>query len=388
MPVQPQQMQGQMQQMAVRASQRPIQVQQMPMQPQQMQGQAQPIPGVSMAPSPGMVFVSDASSTAAPPTDKSLPVAMMQPPQAAKAAMRRQQPAMLKAGEDRSDENRAVVEAAAVKIGVIAWEKNLKDPADQATGLSGILDKKVAQVEAKPRAKAPSRRRQQQQQAVAQRALQQQKMQAEAQAQARSNAHAHAQVQQQARALNGHHLRFPGLLVKSNLGGDMEEAKMRIGKYTLEERRHRILRYRQKRHERNFNKKIKYACRKTLADSRPRVRGRFAKGRGGDDEMDEDYDEDEDEDDESEMAMMDAMNNVGSSSLSMTNEQTNSSGIPPALPVGVGMGGVIGTAAGAMDWLKARASMGTGCLGNEIMDLDNISIGISELGVSDRCVTG
>ena len=36
-------------------------------------------------------------------------------------------------------------------------------------------------------------------------------------------------------------------------------------------------RYRQKRHERNFNKRIKYQCRKTLADSRPRVRGRFAR---------------------------------------------------------------------------------------------------------------
>ena len=36
-------------------------------------------------------------------------------------------------------------------------------------------------------------------------------------------------------------------------------------------------RYRQKRHERNFSKRIKYQCRKTLADSRPRVRGRFAR---------------------------------------------------------------------------------------------------------------
>lgn len=63
----------------------------------------------------------------------------------------------------------------------------------------------------------------------------------------------------------------------------------------------RILRYRQKRHvrlvfstharpsltlppalqERNFDRKIKYACRKTLADSRPRVRGRFAKNEDG-----------------------------------------------------------------------------------------------------------
>lgn len=56
-----------------------------------------------------------------------------------------------------------------------------------------------------------------------------------------------------------------------------DERLFKIGRYTLEERRSRICRYRQKRNERNFSKKIKYACRKTLADSRPRVRGRFAK---------------------------------------------------------------------------------------------------------------
>jgi CCT motif len=59
-----------------------------------------------------------------------------------------------------------------------------------------------------------------------------------------------------------------------------EDGLFRIGKYTLDERRLRILRYRQKRQERNFDRKIKYACRKTLADSRPRVRGRFAKNEG------------------------------------------------------------------------------------------------------------
>jgi hypothetical protein len=61
--------------------------------------------------------------------------------------------------------------------------------------------------------------------------------------------------------------------------GTQDDGIYRIGKYTLEERRMRILRYRQKRHERNFERKIKYSCRKTLADSRPRVRGRFAKVR-------------------------------------------------------------------------------------------------------------
>lgn len=48
-------------------------------------------------------------------------------------------------------------------------------------------------------------------------------------------------------------------------------------KLTSEERKEKIDRYLKKRTERNFSKKIKYACRKTLADSRPRVRGRFAK---------------------------------------------------------------------------------------------------------------
>ncbi|KAK8365421.1 hypothetical protein V6Z12_A02G052200 [Gossypium hirsutum] len=51
----------------------------------------------------------------------------------------------------------------------------------------------------------------------------------------------------------------------------------KVGKLSVEQRKEKILRYMKKRNERNFSKKIKYACRKTLADSRPRVRGRFAK---------------------------------------------------------------------------------------------------------------
>ncbi|KAJ8751943.1 hypothetical protein K2173_000689 [Erythroxylum novogranatense] len=51
----------------------------------------------------------------------------------------------------------------------------------------------------------------------------------------------------------------------------------KIGQYTVEERKDRILRYLKKRNQRNFNKTIKYACRKTLADRRVRVRGRFAR---------------------------------------------------------------------------------------------------------------
>ncbi|CAA0812988.1 CCT motif family protein [Striga hermonthica] len=44
-----------------------------------------------------------------------------------------------------------------------------------------------------------------------------------------------------------------------------------------EERREKLSRYWSKKSRRNFDRKIKYACRKALADSQPRVRGRFAK---------------------------------------------------------------------------------------------------------------
>lgn len=60
----------------------------------------------------------------------------------------------------------------------------------------------------------------------------------------------------------------------ANAGAD---GNIRIGKLTLEERRQKIQRYREKRYARKYEKKVQYNCRKTLADSRPRVRGRFAK---------------------------------------------------------------------------------------------------------------
>ncbi|KAK7384999.1 hypothetical protein VNO78_30706 [Psophocarpus tetragonolobus] len=46
---------------------------------------------------------------------------------------------------------------------------------------------------------------------------------------------------------------------------------------TSEERQEKLSRYRNKKSKRNFGRKIKYACRKALADSQPRIRGRFAK---------------------------------------------------------------------------------------------------------------
>ncbi|KAI4307117.1 hypothetical protein L6164_030337 [Bauhinia variegata] len=50
-----------------------------------------------------------------------------------------------------------------------------------------------------------------------------------------------------------------------------------ISNCTSEERREKLSRYRNKKTKRNFGRKIKYACRKALADSQPRIRGRFAK---------------------------------------------------------------------------------------------------------------
>lgn len=46
---------------------------------------------------------------------------------------------------------------------------------------------------------------------------------------------------------------------------------------TTEDRMQKLSRYRNKKTKRNFGRKIKYACRKALADSQPRIRGRFAR---------------------------------------------------------------------------------------------------------------
>ncbi|CAI9756745.1 unnamed protein product [Fraxinus pennsylvanica] len=65
--------------------------------------------------------------------------------------------------------------------------------------------------------------------------------------------------------------------IQGKPAANVEETAMKVGRYSIEERKDRILRYLKKRNQRNFNKTIKYACRKTLADKRVRVRGRFAK---------------------------------------------------------------------------------------------------------------
>lgn len=54
-----------------------------------------------------------------------------------------------------------------------------------------------------------------------------------------------------------------------------DDSKVTVGIYTRAERRAKIERFKEKKNRRNFDKKILYACRKSFADSRPRIGGRF-----------------------------------------------------------------------------------------------------------------
>lgn len=55
------------------------------------------------------------------------------------------------------------------------------------------------------------------------------------------------------------------------------EGKRPVVEYTKEERAARIARFKEKKAQWTYKKRIIYACRKTFADSRPRVGGRFVK---------------------------------------------------------------------------------------------------------------
>ena len=55
------------------------------------------------------------------------------------------------------------------------------------------------------------------------------------------------------------------------------------------DREARVLRYREKRKNRKFEKTIRYASRKAYAESRPRIKGRFAKRTETDNEVDHVY---------------------------------------------------------------------------------------------------
>jgi len=56
-----------------------------------------------------------------------------------------------------------------------------------------------------------------------------------------------------------------------------EDGEYMVGKLTDNERRAALIRYLRKKERRSFGIKVKYITRKVMADSRPRVKGRFAK---------------------------------------------------------------------------------------------------------------
>lgn len=69
----------------------------------------------------------------------------------------------------------------------------------------------------------------------------------------------------------------PGVSATTNGGLESSGEGRRIGAYTPEERKARIARFLRKRQQRVWNHKVKYDCRKKLADNRPRIKGRFVR---------------------------------------------------------------------------------------------------------------
>jgi hypothetical protein len=67
----------------------------------------------------------------------------------------------------------------------------------------------------------------------------------------------------------------PTPVTSIQLNSHMDPNEIVVGTYTRAERAAKIARYREKRANRQWRKKILYGCRKSFADARPRIGGRF-----------------------------------------------------------------------------------------------------------------
>ncbi|KAL1557417.1 zinc finger protein CONSTANS-LIKE 3-like [Salvia divinorum] len=68
-----------------------------------------------------------------------------------------------------------------------------------------------------------------------------------------------------------------GLVPDHNANADASKAEAVPAPLSRIEREARVLRYKEKRKNRRFDKKIRYASRKAYAETRPRIKGRFAR---------------------------------------------------------------------------------------------------------------
>lgn len=78
----------------------------------------------------------------------------------------------------------------------------------------------------------------------------------------------------------------------SSEAGVVPEAAPHVKEHTIHaqlDREARLMRYREKRKNRRFQKTIRYASRKAYAETRPRIKGRFAKREETEAELSEIY---------------------------------------------------------------------------------------------------